>query len=172
MTYKNTWQSNMHSCSPKGFTLIELLVVVLIIGILAAIAVPQYQKAVERSRASEARLVLKSIYGQEQLCLLSKKWQDCHSETPGKTLFDTMDIALPGIIEYGDDCLTGIVCIKNRDWEYSFEDVAYATRVINGNTQAYILENYGERVNCINMEDAIGVYTCKTICGSDICTVN
>ena len=46
---------------PTGFTLIELLVAVLIIGILAAIALPQYRKVVERARMTEAINAVEAI---------------------------------------------------------------------------------------------------------------
>ena len=82
----------------SGFTLIELLVVVLIIGILAAVAVPQYQKAVWKSRATQLMTSVKSLADAQELYHMSSgNWA---------TSFDDLDISFDNMpqvtIESGD----------------------------------------------------------------------
>ena len=56
----------------KGFTLIELLVLVLIIGILSAVALPAYRKAVEKSRVADALTTMQAVAKSEHSWYLAK----------------------------------------------------------------------------------------------------
>lgn len=73
----------------KGFTLIELLVVVLIIGVLSAVALPQYTTAIEKSRATEALTLSGAVrYAAERYYLQKDVW-------PTNENLKKLDIELP-----------------------------------------------------------------------------
>ncbi|MDD4202358.1 MAG: type IV pilin protein [Candidatus Omnitrophica bacterium] len=60
--------------SKKGFTMLELLMVIIVIGILASLAIPQYQSFMEKARTAEARNVISSIKSAQELYFLEHGW--------------------------------------------------------------------------------------------------
>ncbi len=72
----------------KAFTLIELLVVVLIIGILAAIALPQYRVAVAKTRVSTMLILGKNIAQAQEVYHLNN---DSYTKD-----IENLDVQLPG----------------------------------------------------------------------------
>lgn len=92
----------------RGFTLIELLVAVLIIGILAAVAVPQYQKAVDKARLSEMMQMHAALERAADAYILQHGFPNLGSSS---RILDDLDISFPGFSGSSSKCNEKNVCV-------------------------------------------------------------
>ena len=140
----------------KGFTLIELLVVVLIIGILSSVALPQYTKAVEKSRATEAWSTLKSIYAANSVYIMGGNPNGANSWA---------DLDLSFTDENGQVVSSGQT-FNTKNWSYyvhdaQCEDSTYAPSATRRNSSdTYVLRYCNGHRQC---EDNKSGAVCKKI---------
>ena len=161
----------------NGFTLIELLVVVLIIGILAAVAVPQYQKAVWKSRAAQL-MTAASTVGRDAMA-----YNMATGEVPTEFAQLSLDYDLPtkratpgvcGNVVASTDAqrendLFQIVLNKNANLYYGIS-TAFVTGPYKCAGFAYVIEENQmniepEKLYCVELGQTANTWTAFTPAG-------
>ena len=158
----------------KGFTLIELLVVVLILGILAAMAMPQYFKAVERSRMTEAVTLLSNIASAQQ-----RKYLQINAYAKDYRGLDVAPAGATGSVYYTKGTVTtgaggngfGVTLSSTNAYTTGF---ATATREAGGvptdaglNYQYNLVRYYASDLTTCNGTNTNGQALCADFCGID-----
>ncbi|MCP1726124.1 type IV pilus assembly protein PilA [Natronospira proteinivora] len=135
----------MKNQAQKGFTLIELMIVVAIIGILAAIAIPQYNNYIARSQFSEANMILGGARTPVEEYVASRGEESFHDNiTDPDELRDRLGVRI-----YGRHGAITSVDEGSVEIEYTFgsgegDDTVEVSDMLRDETATYIYEDQAD----------------------------
>ncbi len=171
----------------KGFTLIEILIAIMIMIVLVTIAVPMYERAVEKSRVTDARTTLKRIYDAKRQVMDAMQMQDANAPleyAPTQFGFENLGFSL--------DCPLGtttqnnhIVSCSTRDFVFFMQPAANQPNAVCAvrRTGDYAGVNFiyrGEETNVVtdkfncqngNVADGCDVYGMASVGQNAFCSL-
>ena len=100
----------------RGFTLIEILIVVVILGILAAIVIPQFTEASQDAEESAAKSSLQTVRAQVQLYNFKENGYPATLDALVTDGYLASLPDLPGDYQWEYDATSGSLGIQNEDW--------------------------------------------------------
>ncbi len=158
------YQKSFSGVKDAGFTLIELLVVVLIIGILAAIALPQYELAVEKSRATEAILNTKALAQTAELYYLANGKYPFNGSSFNAEELEALDIQVAPtddfeIVTY-QDVYVGFRRINSSRFHYMISQTLKHQSTLDYATRGLTCNTFQTSNN-----DSLSAKLCRSLCG-------
>lgn len=127
----------------KGFTLIELMIVVVIIGILAALAIPRFMRATTKAKQSEAKQLLKQIYTMQHAYRQEYNVYPSYAATTPGTASAWPDIG----VEFQASARYSYVCVGGAT---TFTATATANLDDDPTIDTWTIDQTGALVNTIN----------------------